>query len=361
MNDVFPADYFAARDAFCRRAERATCRLERVSITALGPGGEALSIDIATLGGASARRTVVVTSGLHGVEGFFGSAVQQAWLDEQADRLPDGCAVVLVHALNPYGFAWVRRVNEHNVDLNRNFLLPGQEYAGAPAGYGPLDRFLNPKHSPRRIDPFRLGAGLLILRYGLQTLKDAVAIGQYEFPKGLFFGGRDVEETARIVQREFLRWAGAAEEIVHLDLHSGLGRFGTHQLLSVEPPQAQSFKALRQYFGGAVESLANSVAFAARGPMTAWLTRTLADRRYVALAPEFGTLPVTTVLAALRAENQAHFFARPTDSCYVHAKKRLLAAFCPASDAWRKRIVADGIHIINQALKYSPDQAGRCV
>jgi hypothetical protein len=26
-----------------------------------------------------------------------------------------------VHALNPFGFAWLRRVNEYNVDLNRNF------------------------------------------------------------------------------------------------------------------------------------------------------------------------------------------------------------------------------------------------
>ena len=29
--------------------------------------------------------------------------------------------LVFVHALNPYGFSWVRRVNEDNVDLNRNF------------------------------------------------------------------------------------------------------------------------------------------------------------------------------------------------------------------------------------------------
>jgi predicted deacylase len=29
--------------------------------------------------------------------------------------------MILIHALNPYGFAWLRRVNEDNVDLNRNF------------------------------------------------------------------------------------------------------------------------------------------------------------------------------------------------------------------------------------------------
>ncbi len=29
---------------------------------------------------------------------------------------------LLIHALNPYGFAWTRRVTEDNVDLNRNFV-----------------------------------------------------------------------------------------------------------------------------------------------------------------------------------------------------------------------------------------------
>jgi len=36
--------------------------------------------------------------------------------------LAQGQAAVLVHAINPYGFAWTRRVNEDNVDLNRNFV-----------------------------------------------------------------------------------------------------------------------------------------------------------------------------------------------------------------------------------------------
>ena len=57
---------------------------------------------------------------------------------------------VLLHALNPYGFAWLRRVNEHNVDLNRNFLLPGEAYRGSPAGYAALDPLLNPKSPPAR-------------------------------------------------------------------------------------------------------------------------------------------------------------------------------------------------------------------
>ena len=41
------------------------------------------------------------------------------WLGARA--LPADTGALLVHAINPYGFAWTRRVNEDNADLNRNF------------------------------------------------------------------------------------------------------------------------------------------------------------------------------------------------------------------------------------------------
>src|SRR6478672_7572941 len=63
-----------------------------------------------------------MVSGTHGVEGFCGSGCQVGFLvDRVYEGLPKTVDVALVHALNPFGFAWLRRVNENNVDLNRNF------------------------------------------------------------------------------------------------------------------------------------------------------------------------------------------------------------------------------------------------
>ena len=65
---------------------------------------------------------MVIISETHGVEGFCGSGCQVGFLVERVyEGLPKTVGVALVHALNPYGFAWLRRVNEDNVDLNRNF------------------------------------------------------------------------------------------------------------------------------------------------------------------------------------------------------------------------------------------------
>lgn len=65
------------------------------------------------------------SSGVHGVEGYAGSAVQNKILDfflETPNMIKDDVAIVIIHVVNPYGMSWWRRWNENNVDLNRNFL-----------------------------------------------------------------------------------------------------------------------------------------------------------------------------------------------------------------------------------------------
>ncbi|NQV10959.1 MAG: DUF2817 domain-containing protein [Cyanobacteria bacterium] len=89
----------------------------------LGPDGELLCIDVALLAGeAPPRAMLLLISGTHGVEGFCGSGVQVSYLtDRLHDAFPPGTATLLIYALNPYGFAWRRRVNEDSIDRNRNF------------------------------------------------------------------------------------------------------------------------------------------------------------------------------------------------------------------------------------------------
>jgi Protein of unknown function (DUF2817) len=119
----FSADYGQARMKFVEAAKAQDGELERIAHPARGPDGADLSIDIAWFGDRSASKVFVAFSGVHGVEGFFGSAVQTEWIRcSENRRLPRNTAALLVHAVNPYGFAWLRRTNEDNVDLNRNWI-----------------------------------------------------------------------------------------------------------------------------------------------------------------------------------------------------------------------------------------------
>ena len=78
MNSLnyFSPDYFIARDRFRECAARAGARLEVLPLEAKGPDGQELTIDIAWIGTDTPNRLLVHSSGLHGVEGFAGSAIQ---------------------------------------------------------------------------------------------------------------------------------------------------------------------------------------------------------------------------------------------------------------------------------------------
>ena len=147
-----------------------------------------------------------------------------------AYELLPSCTIGLVHILNPHGMAWLRRFNESNVDLNRNFLIPGEDYKGAPPGYKLLDSFLNPPSRPPW-DFFYLRAGWLMVRYGMPTLKQVVAGGQYEYPKGLFFGGKQLEEGPQKYQTYVAEYLATVERLVVIDVHTGLGLFGEGYLV----------------------------------------------------------------------------------------------------------------------------------
>ncbi|MBL6829928.1 MAG: DUF2817 domain-containing protein [Pirellulales bacterium] len=102
---------------FRKAAQRIGWRLEAYPIAAVGPGGDELTIDVASSATEDADNVLVISSGLHGVEGFFGSAVQTMVLEWWASSASPPVRCVFLHALNPYGFAWIRRPNENNEDL----------------------------------------------------------------------------------------------------------------------------------------------------------------------------------------------------------------------------------------------------
>ena len=344
---MFSADYFSARDRFRRAARTA---LPALALDVPGPRGEALSIDIAWIGDCAPSRVLLVTSGIHGVEGFAGSAVQCACLGAPI-ALPPGCAVVLVHALNPWGFAYSRRVNENNVDLNRNFLDSPADYAGAAPEYRRLDALLNPPSTPAA-DAFYLRAGWHVARHGLNALRQTVAAGQYAFPRGLFFGGERLEQGPQ----RFLRWleercAGAAY-LLAIDLHSGIGPFGALTLLAARGMQPESVASLSQTLQVPLAHEAgvpSAGAFHARGAMLGALGRILPGCAIDALTAEFGTYGGVRLLHALREENRWHHYG--SGSLDHPAKRRLVAMFNPDSVRWREAVIAQGTRLIARALQ----------
>ena len=350
----FSASYATARQHFREAATQLGWALESYSIDQKGSHGEELTIDVAITPGERADRALVVSSGLHGVEGFFGSAVQLGLLQSWAAR---GNAVppvrcVFLHALNPYGFAWRRRVNESNVDLNRNLLTVGEAFSGSPAGYAALDDLLNPRCAPIRFEPVMLKFLLTIARQGMPALLQAVASGQYDFPKGLFYGGAAPSRTHAILAANLERWLGNSERVVHLDLHTGLGPWARYKLLLDTAVDKAEQQDLARWFGAdSFECVDDpAAAYNTHGSFGGWCAAHRGGRHYLYATAEFGTYHVLRVLTGLRAENQAHHWAPPDDPRIERAKEQLVELFCPRSPDWRRQVIDRSNRLVQQAI-----------
>jgi hypothetical protein len=347
----FSPDYAAARARFREAARAAGARLDALPIEARGPSGQSLTIDIARFGARDARRVLLHTSGIHGVEAFAGAAIQLAAL-EQPPVVPPDCALVLAHVLNPYGMAWLRRANESNVDLNRNFLAAGEPWQGAHPLYARLDPLLNPS-SPPVADGFYARLGLFALRHGLRGPRQAIGEGQYDFPRGLFYGGSRLEAGPRL----FLEWlranvAGAAY-VFAADLHTGLGGRGTETVI-LEPgtaagtPVARLAQALHRPI---VDAAAGQAAYRIRGGMAGAVGGLVGSAHCDFVVQELGTRPSLAVLHALRQENRCHHYAAA--SVHHPARRALLETFCPASPRWRARALERGLALLRDAAAWT--------
>ena len=355
IGECFPLSYGEARKKFISALNGCGWSLASHPIAVKSPGGDTLTIDVGTSPSHSTK-TLLLSSGLHGVEGYFGSAIQVTILQAIASgemQIPADCRIVMTHALNPFGFACDRRANENNIDLNRNFLLSDAQYAGSPPGYGSLDPVINPV-TPTGVDFFKLRFIWKIVTVGMPKLKAAIATGQYDFPKGLFFGGKSASETFEIVRRELPGWIPKdSRAAIALDFHSGLGGFGEHVLLTTKSEESIKSDPLAQAFDQSKVSCLDSskVAFPARGVMTEWITHHQAAQRFLAFGVEFGTYSPLRVLSALRGENRSHFFDDHGSATYRASKAEMREVFCPTDVGWRTKVISESCALVRRALE----------
>lgn len=297
------------------------------------------SIDWASTGDPSDPDVLVYTSGLHGIEGYAGSAVQLKLLE-----LGEGRPTLWLHALNPIGMATFRRVNENNVDLNRNFMPDGASHTADDAAYAALDGLLNPKRPPGP-DLFLAEAALHIARHGMSSLRNAVARGQYSFPQGIFYGGRERQATTREVLAFLPPRLAEKRRVVHIDLHTARGPRGGY-LAFLEKGDGRERERAAPIFGEQLRAWEPGSAdgYEMRGGMLPELARRAPHVRYDAITLEFGTASDLAIVRALRAENQQRFHGGGRPAPSVEAAMR--AAFFPADVRWQRSVLshAPGIH-----------------
>ncbi len=349
VEQCFATDYADARRRFLDRAAAAGFALQEFRLEGhAGPGGEVLATDVARRGPKEAAFTLLVSSGTHGVEGFCGSGCQNALLESGVlQALPADMAVVLVHALNPFGFAHLRRVNEDNVDLNRNFIAHDTHPAN-PA-YDEVHPLLVPADwgGPAKQAADQAIFQLIATR-GQRALQEAVSGGQYTHPDGLFYGGRGPVWSNTTWRRIVREHAGGAREVIAIDLHSGLGPSGVGEAICTGV--GEEFQRARAMFGEDVTSSTAGSSSSARveGSMGEGAKEELQGTRLTMVTLEFGTLPMMAVFEALRADNWLHLHGAVESPLGAAIKKAIRDAFYVDDPAWRKAVVGRFISLVRQ-------------
>ncbi len=353
--DPFEPDYASARKTFLDRAKAIGAELATYENPNRGPTGEALATDCAWVGAKDARNVLVLVSATHGVEGFCGSGAQVDWLTNSSAGRPADTAVLLVHAINPYGFAWLRRTTEEGVDLNRNcidFSKPLPENRG----YIELADAL----VPHAMDAQTLAAAdarctAFRKEHGERAFETARSTGQHTHPNGLYYGGVEPawsQRTLRRICRDF--HLADRDGVAVIDFHTGLGPHGYGEPIVGHRPGESGQARCRAWYGESLgEPLLGTSSSLPIAGLTqyAWAEEIGADRlTFIAL--EFGTYPKDDGIRAMREEHRLHAHGRVdwNDPETLRIKHALRRHFHPATRAWKEMVLMRSRQVIDQAL-----------
>ena len=143
--------------------------------------------------------------------------------------------------------------------------------------------------------------------------------------------------------------------MLHLDLHTGLGRWADYQLLLEDQARNDHIEWAQRRFGAEKVQPSNpdGIAYRSRGGFGPWSESLRPGARHDYFCAEFGTAPPSEVFGALRAENQAQHWCPPGAPRLAAAQDRLKEAFAPSSPAWRAQTVHHALGLIHQALAVS--------
>lgn len=340
--DFFSAEYPEARNKLLEACEKLDLAVEHHVHPERGRYGEELATDVVRIGPADASHVFFTMSATHGVEGFCGSGAQIGALRSGLyDDLPDHTAVVLIHAINPHGFSWLRRVTHENVDLNRNHLDHDASYP-VNAGYECLRDAICPRHWTKETQAAaRATLDAYAREHGAMALQAAISGGQYSDPKGVFFGGNAPTWSARTLAAVISRHAANARHVGFVDYHTGLGPYGYGELISDHRDKEPGHDRLKAWLG-ADEITSTDDGTSTSAPLTGVNSCCIAGAAPQAsltmVTLEYGTSPIDEVLDSLRADCWLHNYGYMESSQGRSIKAEIRRCFYPDANDWKASI-----------------------
>ncbi len=309
---------------------------------------------------------ILLTTGVHGMEGYIGSVMLDVFFEEIYPTLNTANTGILIVAnVNPYGMKYMRRYNENNVDLNRNFIEDWDSFdRSSNKEYPKVDKFLQPEGKMGNAFwhevSFFLSLAKEAIFTGADTISDALLTGQYEYPEGVYYGGDGDEISTTYLKGVFAECLdGQYENIIHIDIHSGYGpRYNMVIFNSVQDDTTEA--EAKEMFGYDYIIATDSEEFYPTfGDTTDYFYRLKnsmeSDKELYSTCFEFGTIGdgfIDSIFSLKYTvdENRQHWY--PTDNAITEqmVRENYYELFYPTETEWREKTIVDFKAAINGVL-----------
>lgn len=346
----FPDNYSSARKRWLAKLE--LLRLEQYYVPFpcedKGPDDESLITDTVWLGSTEAENVMILIAGTHGVEGFAGSAVQLDYLRMLATgciQLDQNTAILLVHALTPWGYAWLRRCDANGVDLNRNAVDFSQPLPVNP-GYEALKPAFESMDPGQRAQIFADWESA----HGRTSLESAISAGQYFDYTGPFYGGKAPAHGRLVCEKLINDYQLVKRNIAVIDIHTGLGPYGYGEIICDHLPESEGAAVAKIWYGDAVTlpELGTSSSVPKFGLLD-FLWHKIMNKHSCYITLEFGTYRTEHLFEVLLRDHQLWSQPANEQSKAEHSLK-MRQHFCPDDVIWKEMVLFRARQVLNQAL-----------
>ena len=355
---LFPSSYHTSRDRFRLYLEQVSARWPSAVLCSHRlEQPEDLTIDwISARAHEKPEKILLLTTAEHGIEGFVGSAVMQLFVEKFLHRLnPLNTSLLMVHTINPWGMKHMRRTNPNNIDLNRNFVY---DLADLDPAFNPQYQQLQSFFAPDRPLP---GVAMTRLQYALdffkqsrrsdlKNLRTVGLLGQYNHQQGIHYGGDCIQEETQVVMTLFRMAFEDANQLVHLDMHTGWGPRYQMSLVNSYLEQRSSAELRQRYDYAQIVAATGDEFYTMRGDMIDYIY-TLRNKEYpskklYATSFEFGTFGSNTSaerrgLRAMILENRLYWFGAKSNWTRAWVGREFLEFFYPQEKHWQTKALKD--------------------
>ncbi len=317
---------------------------------------------------AGGRALAVLSSGVHGIEGFAGSAIQSCLLNQDTWfgglSRTDFC---FIHGVNPWGMLHRERTDSDNVDLNRNSHSDVNLFQQKNPWLFPFLPLLSPNAPVRQsqLESELLWFGRLlakILKNGVRRSTLAATGGHYQYPDTLFYGGASrSQHLDRLL--EALRGLIAQYDVVTLiDFHTGLGKKSEVTLLlpEISPADRASWELLVGDFHHSFEVRREPVV---PGVFSEWLAKELKPKKQgFGFVYEVGTLGKGGLRDNLRSLrrmvrlNQGRHWGWESLATEQRDRELFQELFFPSCLMWREQLLRRAQFCVPQLLSAAEQQ-----